>query len=117
MFSHRENSARRIASRTALPQGGSLGVPIKLRPIQKSPPAEDFFLFSAFVQAAHALGLERETVRLKNAGVRAALVRVDRLGKAAHQAAVAAAVLFIGAAVLGTLLIRSITRPVRKVKR
>ena len=28
-----------------------------------------------------------------------------------------AAVLFIGAAVLGTLLIRSITRPVRKVKR
>ena len=31
--------------------------------------------------------------------------------------AVAAAVLFIGAAVLGTLLIRSITRPVRKVKR
>lgn len=29
----------------------------------------------------------------------------------------AAAVLFIGAAVLGTLLIRSITRPVRKVKR
>ena len=27
------------------------------------------------------------------------------------------AVLFIGAAVLGTLLIRSITRPVRKVKR
>ena len=31
--------------------------------------------------------------------------------------AVAAAVLVIGAAVLGTLLIRSITRPVRKVKR
>ena len=31
--------------------------------------------------------------------------------------AVAAAVLFIGTAVLGTLLIRSITRPVRKVKR
>ena len=31
--------------------------------------------------------------------------------------AIAAAVLFIGAAVLGTLLIRSITRPVRKVKR
>ena len=31
--------------------------------------------------------------------------------------AVAAAVLFIGAAVLGTLLIRSVTRPVRKVKR
>ena len=28
-----------------------------------------------------------------------------------------AVVLFIGAAVLGTLLIRSITRPVRKVKR
>ena len=31
--------------------------------------------------------------------------------------AIAAAVLFVGAAVLGTLLIRSITRPVRKVKR
>ena len=31
--------------------------------------------------------------------------------------AATAAVLFIGAAVLGTLLIRSITRPVRKVKR
>ena len=31
--------------------------------------------------------------------------------------AIAAAALFAGAAVLGTLLIRSITRPVRKVKR
>ena len=31
--------------------------------------------------------------------------------------AIAAAVLFIGAAVLGTLLIRSITRPMRKVKK
>ena len=31
--------------------------------------------------------------------------------------AIAAGVLFIGAAVLGTLLIRSITRPMRKVKK
>ena len=44
-------------------------------------------------------------------------VEIENLRWTVTVLAVAAAVLFIGAAVLGTLLIRSITRPVRKVKR